>query len=249
MQEYMRRALGKFPVCGTYCPMDSNPSTGIKGTAFAAPKPQVVLKGHPCSTPAVLRRRFLSISSLVLLSVMLSRFSSFFVYAVAGLVISAAATPMSGPYAYDNGSKAPSYPGSPSHTPPSPKYPALYADGRPYPQPNYPSNPPSTPSGNCNVGEQYCCNPVQVQNTADPDSYKKSYNKDSAYGGILSVLGTLGKAELLEELLHMDNDKFLGTDCSSGGDQCSNQQLCCTGNHFNGLIAIGCVKLDLTLPK
>jgi hypothetical protein len=181
---------------------------------------------------------------------MLSRFSSFFVYVVAGLAISAAATPMAGPYAYDNAPKAPSYPGSPSYPPTSPKYPALYADGKPYPKPDHPYSPPSNSNNNCNVGEQYCCNPVQIQNTGpDPESYKKSYNKDSAYGGVLSVLGTLGKVDIIEELLDMDNDKFVGTDCSTGaGNQCSNQQMCCSGNHFNGLIAIGCVKLDLTTP-
>ena len=151
---------------------------------------------------------------------MRSRFSSFFVYVVAGLAISAAATPMAGPYAYDNGPKAPSYLGSPSYPLTSPKYPAPYAGGKPYPKPDHPYSPPSNYSNNCNMGEQYCCNPVQVQNTGpDPESYKKSYNKDSAYGGILSILGTLGKVEIIdsEELLDMDNDKFVGTDCVRRG--------------------------------
>jgi len=55
---------------------------------------------------------------------MLSRFSSLFVYVVAGLAISAAATPMSPPREYDDGSRSPSYSGS-SYPPPRPppKYP------------------------------------------------------------------------------------------------------------------------------
>jgi hypothetical protein len=60
---------------------------------------------------------------------MFSRFSSLLVYVVAGLVISAAATPMAPPKDYDDGSKAPSYPGS-SYS--SPKYSADKPYAKPY---------------------------------------------------------------------------------------------------------------------
>jgi Fungal hydrophobin len=60
---------------------------------------------------------------------MFSRFSSLLVYIVAGLVISAAATPMAPPKDYDDGSKAPSYPGS-SYS--SPKYSADKPYAKPY---------------------------------------------------------------------------------------------------------------------
>jgi hypothetical protein len=60
---------------------------------------------------------------------MFSRFSTLLVYIVAGLVISAAATPMAPPKDYDDGSKAPSYPGS-SYS--SPKYSADKPYAKPY---------------------------------------------------------------------------------------------------------------------
>ena len=71
---------------------------------------------------------------------MLSRFSSLLIYVAAGLVISAAATPMAPPQPYDDGSKAPSYPASSYSSPSPPKYPSdksyamPYADKKPCPK-------------------------------------------------------------------------------------------------------------------
>ena len=113
--------------------------------------------------PAVLQQP-LDFSLLVLLSIMLSRFSSLFVYVVAGLVISAAATPAAPPSNYDNGSKSPSYPG-PSSPPSPPKYPdnKPYDDGKknpPYPKPDDKgkSYDNGKYNGQCSVGKQQCCN-------------------------------------------------------------------------------------------
>ncbi|KAI0253696.1 hypothetical protein BJV78DRAFT_1280749 [Lactifluus subvellereus] len=75
---------------------------------------------------------------------MLSRFSSLFVYVVAGLVISAAATPMGPPRDYDDGSKVPMPQGSSSYSPSTTsKYPAessYYA--KPYSEKKYPEEMP-----------------------------------------------------------------------------------------------------------
>ena len=73
---------------------------------------------------------------------MLSRFSTLLVYVVAGLALSAAATPMGHPRGYDDGSKSPSYPGSsyssstPSKYPEAKKYPEekKYPEQKPYPK-------------------------------------------------------------------------------------------------------------------
>jgi hypothetical protein len=97
---------------------------------------------------------------------MLSRFSSLFIYAVAGLVISAAAKPMGHLNSYDDGPKPPSPPGSPYSPPPPPppKYPADKPYAKPYPPPDNSYNAPSQSENNCNVGQQHCCNPINKVN-------------------------------------------------------------------------------------
>ena len=107
---------------------------------------------------------------------MLSRFSSLFVYVVAGLVISAAATPMGPPSDYGNAPKSPSSPGSPYPSPPTPpKYPdnkpgdkvKSYDDGKDKPYGNGQNQTygddgdksnDSSYNGQCSVGTQQCCN-------------------------------------------------------------------------------------------
>jgi hypothetical protein len=72
---------------------------------------------------------------------MFSRFSSLLVYIVAGLAIATAATPMGPPKDYDDGAKAPSYPGS-SYSPPKysadKSYAKPYAEEEPCPKDKYP---------------------------------------------------------------------------------------------------------------
>jgi hypothetical protein len=116
--------------------------------------------------PVVLQRSLVFSLLLVLLSIMLSRFSSLFIYAVAGLVISAAAKPMGHLNSYDDGPKPPSPPGSPYSPPPPPppKYPADKPYAKPYPSPDNSYNAPSQSENNCNVGQQHCCNPINRVN-------------------------------------------------------------------------------------
>jgi hypothetical protein len=123
----------------------------------------------PSGSPTVLQR---SVATFLLFAfVMLSRFSSLFVYVVAGLAISAAATPGFKPKAapYD----PPSYPPAPGpqqyspapqpYQPSPPPYQPSPPSYQPPPQPGYKgpqgSYPPSSYNNEyqCNVGEQQCC--------------------------------------------------------------------------------------------
>ncbi|KAH9981552.1 hypothetical protein BJV74DRAFT_887509 [Russula compacta] len=189
---------------------------------------------------------------------MLSRFSSLFVYVVAGLVISAAATPMGPPGDYGNGPKSPSLPGPPYPSPPPPpKYPGnkpgdnakSYGDGKdkPYGDGKDKSygdgqnqtygddgdkSRDSSYNGQCSVGTQQCCN-----------QFTKSDDKSAQ--SLLDLFGLGGVAGNI-----VSSATFVGTSCSpsflSSGDACTTQQMCCEDNHFNGLIAVGCMNVNLS---
>ncbi|TFK70620.1 fungal hydrophobin [Pluteus cervinus] len=85
-------------------------------------------------------------------------------------------------------------------------------------------------TGNCNTGSISCCNSVQ--------------SSDST--AVTSLAGLLGI--VLPEITGL-----IGLSCSplsilgAGGNSCSAQPVCCTGNTFSGLINLGCSPINLNL--
>ncbi|PPQ70599.1 hypothetical protein CVT26_013198 [Gymnopilus dilepis] len=85
-------------------------------------------------------------------------------------------------------------------------------------------------SGNCDTGSTMCCN--QVQNSTSE--------------GVVQLASELG-------LDLGDLGALVGLSCSAisilgfGGNSCSAQPVCCTGNTFGGLLAFGCNPLNLNL--
>ncbi|KAF8155516.1 hydrophobin-251 [Crassisporium funariophilum] len=86
------------------------------------------------------------------------------------------------------------------------------------------------PSSQCNVGTLSCCNSVQ----------------DASSSAVTSLLGLLGV--ILDGLTGQ-----VGVNCSpitvigAGGNSCSAQPACCTGNTFNGVVTAGCSPINLNL--
>ncbi|KDR75554.1 hypothetical protein GALMADRAFT_121639 [Galerina marginata CBS 339.88] len=84
--------------------------------------------------------------------------------------------------------------------------------------------------GDCNTGDTLCCNQVQQSNSTS----------------ITELAGLLGIA--LPSL-----GALVGLSCSPlsilgiGGNSCSAQPVCCTGNTFGGLLALGCNPINLNL--
>ncbi|KAJ3576502.1 hypothetical protein NP233_g381 [Leucocoprinus birnbaumii] len=85
-------------------------------------------------------------------------------------------------------------------------------------------------SGNCNTGALTCCNQVQQANST-------TVNQLAGLLGL--VLGPI--------------TGLVGLGCSPidvlgvGGNSCSAQPVCCTGNTFGGLIGLGCNPINLNL--
>ncbi|KAF4621000.1 hypothetical protein D9613_000972 [Agrocybe pediades] len=84
--------------------------------------------------------------------------------------------------------------------------------------------------GNCNTGSIQCCNSVQSSSTQ----------------GVAQLAGLLGI-----DLGSITG--LVGLSCSPlnilgiGGNSCSAQPVCCTGNTFSGLISLGCNPINLNL--
>ncbi|KAF5354822.1 hypothetical protein D9756_005703 [Leucocoprinus leucothites] len=84
--------------------------------------------------------------------------------------------------------------------------------------------------GNCNTGSISCCNQVQQANST----------------AVNSLAGLLGIAV-------PDITGLIGLGCSPlnilglGGNSCSAQPVCCSGNSFGGLIGLGCNPINLNL--
>nr|CAD12833.1 hydrophobin 2 [Pleurotus sp. 'Florida'] len=89
---------------------------------------------------------------------------------------------------------------------------------------------PRTDTPSCSTGSLQCCS--SVQKATDPLA--------SLLIGLLGIV--LGPLDLL-----------VGVTCSPitvigvGGTSCTQQTVCCTGNSFNGLIAIGCSPINISL--
>ncbi|KAK7041860.1 sc3 hydrophobin [Paramarasmius palmivorus] len=98
--------------------------------------------------------------------------------------------------------------------------------------PGLPSLPtlPAIPASQCNTGPVQCCNTVQ-----SADSNPVSV--------ILALLGVV-----LQDL-----NVQVGLTCTpitvigAGGNSCTASPVCCENNTFNGLIAIGCVPVNINL--
>ncbi|KAF8976316.1 hydrophobin, partial [Cyathus striatus] len=62
--------------------------------------------------------------------------------------------------------------------------------------------------------------------------------------GVLAALLSLDISDITAQV---------GLNCSplsvigAGGNSCTQQPVCCTGNNFNGLIALGCTPINLNL--
>ncbi|EAU84964.1 hypothetical protein CC1G_04060 [Coprinopsis cinerea okayama7 len=96
---------------------------------------------------------------------------------------------------------------------------------------------PSSQTGDAiacgNGGTLQCCNTVESSN-----------NLSGALAGLLTLLG-------------VDISKLtgqVGASCTGinvigvgGGTSCSNQPVCCTGNNFSGVVAIGCTPINISL--
>ncbi|KAF4618828.1 hypothetical protein D9613_010048 [Agrocybe pediades] len=86
------------------------------------------------------------------------------------------------------------------------------------------------PSNQCNTGTISCCNQVGSASSL----------------GLGSLLGLLGV--VLDPIT-----AIIGLNCSPinviglGGNSCSAQPVCCTGNTFGGLINLGCSPINLNL--
>ncbi|RDB20579.1 Fruiting body protein SC1 [Hypsizygus marmoreus] len=82
----------------------------------------------------------------------------------------------------------------------------------------------------CNTGSVQCCNSVQ-----------DSHNKDV---GILAALIGLDIKSITGQV---------GVTCSPltavgvGGNSCTQQPVCCSGNNFEGLIVVGCTPINISL--
>jgi len=86
------------------------------------------------------------------------------------------------------------------------------------------------PASSCSTGPVQCCD--SVQSAGSPAAS--------------TLLGLLG-------IVVQGADVPIGITCSPisvigvGGDSCSAQAVCCDNNSFNGVVAIGCVPVDLSL--
>ncbi|KAK7472099.1 hypothetical protein VKT23_000218 [Stygiomarasmius scandens] len=91
-----------------------------------------------------------------------------------------------------------------------------------------PATTVTEPASQCNTGPVQCCN--SVQNAGSP--------------GASSLLSSLG-------VLVQDPNVPIGINCSPisavgiGENSCNAQPVCCDDNNFNGLVAIGCVIVNV----
>ncbi|KAK0218799.1 hydrophobin 2 [Armillaria fumosa] len=85
-------------------------------------------------------------------------------------------------------------------------------------------------ASSCSEGNMQCCNSLQSGNS----------------GVVGTLLGLLG-------VVLSDVTALVGITCTPitivglGGTSCSQQTVCCQNNTFNGIIAIGCVPITISL--
>ncbi|KAF9532201.1 fungal hydrophobin-domain-containing protein [Crepidotus variabilis] len=85
-------------------------------------------------------------------------------------------------------------------------------------------------NNSCNTGPIQCCNSIYEANSAEANFVKSILNiaipigaNVAAQCSPLSVIGV------------------------GSGSSCSSQPVCCTGNHFNGLVAVGCSPVNVNV--
>ncbi|TFK22675.1 fungal hydrophobin [Coprinopsis marcescibilis] len=96
-----------------------------------------------------------------------------------------------------------------------------------------PTDTTTTNFSQCNGGEVQCCNSVQNSNKLSLPMH-----------GLLGVLGV--------DVSQLSG--LVGASCTGvnaiglgGGASCSNQQVCCNNNSFNGVVALGCTPINISL--
>ncbi|TFK65628.1 fungal hydrophobin [Pluteus cervinus] len=85
-------------------------------------------------------------------------------------------------------------------------------------------------TGNCNTGSIQCCNSVQSLQSTSVTQLAGLLGLD--LGGLTGLVGLTCSALSIGGL---------------GGNSCSAQPVCCTGNSFGGLLSLGCNPLNLNL--
>jgi hypothetical protein len=87
-------------------------------------------------------------------------------------------------------------------------------------------------SGDCNTGPVQCCNTVEDKDNLSPQTIKS-----------LSLVGVLVG----------DIGAAVGANCNpitgigAGGAGCASAPVCCENNSFGGLVALGCVPINVGL--
>ncbi|PPQ77840.1 hypothetical protein CVT25_015334 [Psilocybe cyanescens] len=87
-----------------------------------------------------------------------------------------------------------------------------------------------TTQDSCNTGAIQCCNQLYKSGTAQANL-------------LTSVLGVVAGPVT----------GLVGANCSpidviaTGGNSCTQQPVCCTSNHFNGLVNVGCSPVNANL--
>ncbi|KAI9441817.1 hypothetical protein H4582DRAFT_2097105 [Lactarius indigo] len=160
---------------------------------------------------------------------MLSRFSVLFVYLVAGLAVSAVATPMGQSGGYGDGTKQPSKNNSTQEHPNPPKY---YSARDAKGQYKHPKDKEydRTHAGQCKIGKQQCCN--SMSKISDHEAGSSIF---ALFGGVLD---------------QFEGTANIGHECSpsynyAGTKACTGQTVCCENTDASGYFAIGCNNVDL----
>ncbi|TFK17393.1 fungal hydrophobin, partial [Coprinopsis marcescibilis] len=95
-----------------------------------------------------------------------------------------------------------------------------------------PGGPSSTEFSQCNGGQVQCCNSVQ-----------QADNLSAPIAGLLGVLG-VKVAQLTGQVgVTCTGVNVIGLGASPS---CSNQQVCCNNNSFNGVVALGCTPINIS---
>ncbi|ESK89606.1 hydrophobin [Moniliophthora roreri MCA 2997] len=82
----------------------------------------------------------------------------------------------------------------------------------------------------CSTGPVHCCNSVQAANSPTA-------------AGLLGLLGIAIQSVTGQVGVTCSPISALGL----GGNSCSAQTVCCENNNFNGIVALGCTPINVSL--